>query len=315
MGGGQPAAQTVTNKTELPKWLEDITKSNLAKAQEIADRPYEAYTGQLTAGFSPEQLQAFDIIQKGVGQAAPNFETAQKAAAGSAAYTPQNVQAGSFLTGDISSYMNPYIANVEQKAIEASGRSLEQAKNQIAANAAKAGAFGGSRQGIAEGVAAAESARGIGELSAKLRAQGFDTAAALQSGDYARALQASMANQAAGLQGAATNIAGATALGNLTTAGQAARQQEAALVENVGMQKTAMAQAALDEAYAKFLEKKNYPIEGLNLLLSATSATPYGSTQTQTKTGGPGGNSFLTGLGAVGTGASAALSIAQLVAM
>jgi hypothetical protein len=313
--GGQPSAQTITNKTELPKWLEEITKSNLAKAQGIADRPYEAYTGQITAGFSPEQLQAFDIIQKGVGQAAPNFEAAQKAAAGSAAYTPQDVQAGSFLTGDISSYMNPYIANVEQKAIEASGRSLEQAKNQIAANAAKAGAFGGSRQGIAEGVAAAESARGVGELSAKLRAQGFDTAAALQSGDYARALQASMANQAAGLQGAATNIAGATALGNLTTAGQAARQQEAALVENVGMQKQALAQAALDEAYAKFLEKKNYPIEGLNLLLSATSATPYGGTQTQTKTGGPGASNFLTGLGAVGSAATTALTISQLVAM
>jgi len=315
MGGDPPSTQTVVSKTELPKWLEDITKSNLAKAQEIADRPYEAYTGQLTAGFSPEQLQAFDIIQKGVGQAAPNFEAAQKAAAGSAAYTPQNVQAGSFLTGDISSYMNPYISNVEQKAIEASGRSLEQAKNQIAANAAKAGAFGGSRQGIAEGVAAAEAARGVGELSAKLRAQGFDTAAALQSGDYARALQASMANQAAGLQGAATNIAGATALGNLTTAGQAARQQEAALVENVGMQKQAMAQAALDEAYAKFLEKKNYPIEGLNLLLSATSATPYGGTQTQTKSGIPGGNSFLTGLGAVGTGVSALTSLATLASM
>jgi hypothetical protein len=313
--GGQPSAQTITNKTELPKWLEEVTKSNLAKAQGIADRPYEAYTGDLIAGFSPEQLQAFDIIQKGVGQAAPNFEAAQKAAAGSAAYKPQDVQAGSFLTGDISSYMNPYIANVEQKAIEASGRSLEQAKNQIAANAAKAGAFGGSRQGIAEGVAAAESARGIGELSAKLRAQGFDTAAALQSGDYARALQASMANQAAGLQGAATNIAGATALGNLTTAEQAARQQEAALVENVGMQKQGLVQRGLDEAYAKWLEKRNYPIEGLNLLLSATSATPYGGTQTQTKTGGPGASNFLTGLGAVGSAATTALTISQLVAM
>jgi hypothetical protein len=71
----------------------------------------------------------------------------------------------------------------------------------------------------------------------------------------------------------------------------------------------------LDEAYARWLEQRNYPIEGLNLRLAATSATPYGGTQTQTKTGGPGGNSFLTGLGAVGTAASAAASIASLVAM
>jgi len=49
--------------------------------------------------------------------------------------------------------------------------------------------------------------------------------------------------------------------------------------------------------------------------LAATSATPYGGTQTQTRTGMPTGNSFLTGLGAVGTGSMAALNIAQLVSM
>jgi hypothetical protein len=315
MGGDSGGPQTVTNRTELPPWLEDITKENLSLAQKVADRPYVPYTGQRISGFTPEQEQAFNIIQQGVGRTAPAYEAAQGAALGSAYYQPERVQAGSFLTGDISGYMNPYIANVEQRAIEASGRSLEQARNQIASNAAQARAFGGSRQGLAEGVAAAESARNIGDLSARLRSEGFDRAAALQSADYARALQASQANQAAGLQGAATNISGATALGALTNQAQQGRQTEAALVENVGQQRQAMAQAALDEAYARFIEERNYPVEGLNLRLAATSATPYGGTQTQTRTGMPTGNSFLTGLGAVGTGASAALSIAQLVSM
>jgi hypothetical protein len=211
--------------------------------------------------------------------------------------------------------MNPYVENIENRAIEASGRALEQSRNQIAANAAQSKAFGGSRQGLAEGVAAAESARNIGDLSARLRADAFNQAAAIQAADQARALQAAQANQAAGLQGAATNISGATALGMLTGQAQQGRQQEAALVENIGQQRQAQAQAALDEAYARWLEQRNYPIEGLNLRLAATTATPYGATQTQTKTGGPGGSSFLTGLGAVGTGASAALNIAQLVSM
>ncbi len=43
--------------------------------------------------------------------------------------------------------------------------------------------------------------------------------------------------------------------------------------------------------------------------------TPYGGTQTQTKTGGPGASNFLTGLGAVGSAATTALTISQLVAM
>lgn len=316
MGGSDaPATQTITNKTEIPKWLEDVTKENLAIAQRVADRPYVAYPGQRITGFTPEQEQAFGIIQQGVGKTAPAYEAAQGAALQSAYYQPERVQAGSFLTGNIGEYMNPYIANVEQRAIEASGRTLEQARNQIAANAAQARAFGGSRQGLAEGVAASESARNIGDLSARLRAEGFDRAAALQAADYNRALQASQANQAAGLQGAATNISGATALGALTGEAQRGRQTEAALVENVGQQRQALAQAALDEAYARFLEERNYPVEGLNLRLAATSATPYGGTQTQTRPGPPGGNSFLTGLGAVGTAATTALSIAQLVAM
>jgi hypothetical protein len=315
MGGDTPSAQTVTNKTELPPWLEDVTKENLALAQKVADRPYEAYTGTRIAGFTPEQEQAFNIINQGVGRTAPAYELAQGAAANSAYYQPQQVQAGSFLSGNISGYMNPYVENIENRAIEASGRALEQSRNQIAANAAQSKAFGGSRQGLAEGVAAAESARNIGDLSARLRADAFNQAAAIQAADQARALQAAQANQAAGLQGAATNISGATALGMLTGQAQQGRQQEAALVENIGQQRQAQAQAALDEAYARWLEQRNYPIEGLNLRLAATTATPYGATQTQTKTGGPGGSSFLTGLGAVGTGASAALNIAQLVSM
>jgi hypothetical protein len=315
MGGDTPAAQTVTNKTELPAWLEDVTKENLALAQNVADRPYEAYTGSRIAGFTPEQEQAFSIINQGVGRTAPAYEAAQGAALNSSYYQPERVQAGSFLTGNIGEYINPYVANVEQRAIDASGRALQQEKNAIAANAARAGAFGGSRQGLAEGVATAESARNIGDLSARLRSDAFNQAAALQAADQGRALQAAQANQAAGLQGAATNISGATALGALTGQAQQGRQTEAALVENIGQQRQAQAQAALDEAYARWLEQRNYPIEGLNLRLAATSATPYGGTQTQTKTGGPGGNSFLTGLGAVGTGASALASIATLASM
>jgi hypothetical protein len=315
MGGEAPSASTVTNKTELPPWLEDVTKENIALATKVADRPYESYEGPRVAGFTPEQERAFGIIEEGVGKTAPAFEAAQGAALNSAYYTPEKVQAGSFLSGNIGEYINPYVANVETRAIDAANRSLQMEKNAIAANAARAGAFGGSRQGLAEGVATAETARGVGDLSARLRAEAFDKAAAIQAGDYDRALRANLANQGAGLEGAATNISGATALGALTEAAQKGRQTEAALVENVGMQKRDLIQAGMDEAYARWLEKRNNPIEGLNLRLAATSATPYGSTATSTKTGGPGGNSFLTGLGAVGTGASALASIATLASL
>jgi hypothetical protein len=307
MGGGGPS--TVTNKTELPPWLEDITKENLAKASEIADRPYVAYGGNLTAGFSPEMLQAFQSGMGGVGAESGAYKGAFDAATGASTYKPQTVTAQNFLQGDVGAYMNPYIQNVEDRAIQNAQRSSQMNINQIGANAARAGAFGGYRQGVSEGVAAAEAARGVGDLSAQLRSQAFQQAQSTMSGDQQRALQAAMANQSSGLAGAGLNLQAAGQLGNLAGQAQGSRLADLATMTGIGEAKQGMEQRLLDEQYARWLEERNAPIEGLNLRLAATSATPYGKTETQTRTGG-GGSNFLTGIGAAG---SAAAGIASLI--
>jgi len=304
MGGSTPSAQTVTSKTELPAWLEDVTKENLAKAQQIADRPYEAYGGQLTAGFTPTQQQAFEYGISGIGQQAPNYQAAQQAAAGAAAYQPQNVTAQNFLQGDISAYMNPYIQNVEDRAIANAQRSAQMNINQLGASAARSGAFGGSRLGVAEGVAAAEAARGVGDLSAQLRSQGFQQAQGIMSADQARALQADLANQQAGLQGGQLNLQAAGQMGSLAGQAQQSRLGDLGVLSGIGAEQQAMQQRLLDEAYARFLEERNAPVEGLNLRLAATSATPYGSTKTETRPGTEGPSALSTGLGAAASVAS-----------
>lgn len=305
MGGGSPPAQqTITNKTELPAWLEDITKENLAIADQISQRPYEAYGGQLAAGFAPEQMQAFNYAMGGVGATTPAYQGAMTAAANTAGYTPMGVQAGNFLQGDINAYMNPYIQNVENVALSRLEGATKQAVNRIGDQAVTANAFGGSRQGIAEGMALGEAARSAGELSANLRSQGFNQAASLMQGDQNRALQAALANQQAGLSGAGLNLQGAQGLANIAGAYQQARGTDAATLENVGRARQAMEQQGLDEAYARWQEARNYPIDNLNLRLSATASTPYGSTQTQTRPGPYQPNSFLTGIGTLGSAAS-----------
>lgn len=304
MGGSTPATQTTISKTELPAWLEDITKANIAKATEVADRPYEAYGGQLTAGFSPAQQQAFEYGISGVGQQAPNYQAAQEAAAGVAAYRPDQVAAQNFLQGDIGAYMNPYIQNVEDRAIANAQRSAQMNINQIGANAARASAFGGSRQGISEGVAASEAARGVGDLSAQLRAQGFQQAQGIMSADQERALRADLANQSAGLQGGQLNLQAAGQMGSLAGQAQASRLGDLGVLSGIGEQQQQMQQRQLDEAYARFLEERNAPIEGLNLRLAATSATPYGKTETRTGPGQAGPSGISTALGAAASVAS-----------
>ena len=344
MGSSAPKAQTVTQKTELPAWLEGVTKENLARADAISNRPYQAYTGQLQAGFTPEQEAAFQYAQAGVGATQPVFGQAIDTASQAAQYNPmsvnasqigyQSVNAPNFLQGDVSAYMNPYIQNVENAALSRLEGATQQAVNRLGDQAVAARAFGGSRQGIAEGVALGEATRSAGELSANLRSQGYNQAAALMQADQQRAmqaqlanqqagltasqvnagqaLQAQLANQTAGLQGSQQRLAAANQLADLGTNYQRSRQLDAALLENIGQQRQAMNQAALDEAYARFQEERNYPIEMLNLRLGATSATPYGTTTSGTQFV-PRGNNLLAGLGAAGSAASGFAALAPLL--
>jgi len=299
--GKSSAPQQTVQKTELPPWLNEAAQKNLEIADQLASRPYQPYGGSVVAGFSPEQQQAFQMAQQNVGSYQPALTAGMGAAARGAYYDPQMVSAPSFLQGNIQEYMNPYISEVEQRATSNAERALQQQMNQISGQAIQSRAFGGSRQGIAEGVAAAEGARGIGDLSAQLRMQGFNQAAALQQADQARAMQASLANQQAGLAGAGLGLQGAGVLGNLAQQRQSLGLTDVGAVGAVGEQQQQQQQRQLEEAYARFVEQRDFPTQQLNLRLAAVGATPYGQTTTQTSTGGPQGSGIATALGAGGS--------------
>jgi len=299
--GKSSAPQQTVQKTELPPWLNEAAQKNLEIADQLASRPYQPYGGSVVAGFSPEQQQAFQMAQQNVGSYQPALTAGMGAAARGAYYDPQMVSAPSFLQGNIQEYMNPYISEVEQRATSNAERALQQQMNQISGQAIQSRAFGGSRQGIAEGVAAAEGARGIGDLSAQLRMQGFTQAAALQQADQARQMQASLANQQAGLSGAGLGIQGAGLLGTLAQQRQQMGLTDVGAVGAVGEQQQQQQQRQLEEAYARFVEQRDFPTQQLNLRLAAVGATPYGQTTTQTSTGGPQGSGIATALGAGGS--------------
>src|SRR5688500_1257648 len=62
-------------------------------------------------------------------------------------------------------------------------------------NFTKAGAFGGSREGVADGLTNESYLRQAGDLSAQLRSQGFDKASALAEGEVQRGQAAEGQNQ------------------------------------------------------------------------------------------------------------------------
>jgi hypothetical protein len=126
-------------------------------------------------------------------------------------------------------------------------------------------------------------------------------------------MRAQLANQSAGLQGAQLRAGAAGQLGSLAQQQQQAYLTDAAALESVGAQYQALEQARLQDAYNRFMEAQNYPIEMLNLRLGATSATPYGSTQTRTTTGGPSGSNWLSGAGTALTGIATAAKFLPLL--
>ena len=217
---------------------------------------------------------------------------------------------------DVERYLNPYTNEVESRAIANANTALTQRLAQQKGDATKASVFGGTRAGVERGVTTAEGTRGIGDLSAALRKAGIEYATTTGLQD-----RAGMQESARGLLGTAEGRLGAAgAYGNtgagylstaaglrdtasgygslgsgLTDTGQGylsaasgRGQQNAADLSSLfsaGQLEQGARQKEIDAEMAKWGEKRNYPLEQLNIRLAALGMSPYGKTQTTNTTG------------------------------
>ena len=139
-------------------------------------------------------------------------------------YTPDAVAAQQAV-GGIGTYMNPYTQQVIDTSMGDLERQRQMQMNQLGAQASAAGAFGGSRQGVAESLTNEAFARQGGQLAAGLRQQGFQTALGASQQDVANQMQAALANQSA--RSAAEQFGQATGLqGQIANQGAFGRAQE-----------------------------------------------------------------------------------------
>jgi len=254
MGGTSQETNTQQqNKVELPAWVNEASQSNYQMAKDVSGRPLQQYEGTRVADPSAMTTQGYGMLTSGAGAEAPLY--------GDAA----NMYRSSAGPLDINQYLNPYINEVEQRAIGNANTSLTQQLNNIASDASKNKVFGGTRMGVQQGVAQAEGVRGIGDLSANIRKSGFDTAAALAQAQKVRE------------SGAAQGL--------LSTAGgqQSGRLSDASALLGAGGQETGSRQKVIDAAMQKFSEMTGYPVEQLNMRLAALGMSPYGKTESGTK--------------------------------
>ena len=138
----------------------------LGRGMALASQPYEAYMGPLTAGPSTLQQQAFSGL---AGLGMPAASTAGSFTGAAYDMTSGAPVASDSPTSVVQQYMNPYIEAALRPQYEAATRQAQIQAQDLQSQYAKAGAYGGSRQGVAE----AELSRGLQDRLANITGQGY----------------------------------------------------------------------------------------------------------------------------------------------
>jgi hypothetical protein len=313
-------------------------QANYGNAQNIAQGLATPYSGPLTAPFTPTGIKAQNMLS-GVATD-PEYQAMIGNAANAVAgilgnpaatnVTPQPVMAQTIANSNLSQYLNPYQGNV----VNATLANLNQLNaNQLMntnQGATAAGAFGGSRSGVADALTNQYDMQAAAPVIAGLNAQGYNTAlsaagqdaatlnnvAMFNSGQNANAQQGSIANALAA-QGLGVNAA--NALAGLANQGYGLAATQGGLLGSVGQQQQSQNQSALTNAYNAWLAQQGQNAQAQNLLNSSLGLIPVQQTTNSSTTGNSSGttntttNPGLTGiLGSLSSLGSAAGSLGWL---
>jgi len=167
MSGGGSSSGTSTQIQDVPDWAKPYAKTALGQASQLTDitkNPYQSYTGDRTAQFTPLQQQSY-----------------QGAAAMQAG--PQAFQS------QVGQYMSPYMQQVVERQQQDATRQAGIAEQAQKAQAARMGAFGGSGDYLARGQAASALARQKGDI----QAQGLQAAFGNATNQYNQGMSQNMA--------------------------------------------------------------------------------------------------------------------------
>jgi hypothetical protein len=273
------------SQTSLPPWINQAAQQNYALAQNIANRPLTQFQGQQVADPGPQTQQAWNLAATSGGAGADQYNAAQAGyltAAGTPAtqVTPQSLAGTS-----LAPYMDPYTQSVINTTLPLMQQQNALTQNQQGNAANAANAFGGSRQGVQQGVAQAQGALNIGQMAAQLNQANFGQAQAAATGDISRNLAAQQSNQQADQANINSLIQASGGLGALGTQAQQNQRQQFLELSTAGAQQQQQAQNQIAAQMGQFSQAQQYPGQQLGILQSALGMTPYGSTTMGSQTG------------------------------
>jgi hypothetical protein len=313
-GSQAPTTQNVT-QTNIPKEFAPYFERLMGRVEEQSLQPYQGYEGARIAGSDQfADIGASQDMVRGIaGSGIAGLPQAQATAQQNIARANELGQYGpgqfsefdfgdtrQFTGQEVDQYMSPYMTNVmdfqKSRAVEDFDR-LRGGRN---ARAVAAGAFGGSRQGVQEGMAEEALMQQLGGIDATGRQAAFDAAsqqfgadraaqmdtARAQAGELGRVQTGTEASRQFGAgQGLAALGAAQSAAGQLASFGGLEREaniQNAQMLESIGRGQQAEAQAGLDIGYQDFLRQQGFPQEQLGFYSDILRGLPVANIGTQT---------------------------------
>ena len=302
-------------------YLEDAHKRLLESGETLTATPYKHYAGPDLAAFSADQVAAQNLVRSGLGAYSPYLIDATTLTEAAPDQFAANVpQAEAWLgestvaydpsaaTGGVADYMDPYQRLVTDEALRELTRQSNIQRSEMGSQAVKAGAYGGSRFGVAE----AELGRNLADAQAKLIADQY-------SRNYAQALAASQKaadtqtarkqNAAAGLAGLGQVGAGIGLQSGSQLAGLGGYQQQyqsgdVQMLSQSGALQRDLQQAQYDIDRAKWDEKEMQPYQRLSYMGDIIRGIPS-SQSTMTSKTAPGQSRAAQNIGGIASVAGA----------
>ena len=283
---GTTATPTSVDTVGPSATVQPMAGEILTKGQAMVQNPAPAYTGQLTAGTSDLQKDAWSglsnlTLPSDMTTAGGNLLNIGQQAQG-ITYNPQG---SAFDQAKAQQYMNPYLQAALNPQLEEARRQAQITQMGNAAKATSQGAFGGTRQALMD----TETQRNLGTNLAAITGAGYNTAydkAATQfNADQARKIQEAQYGTDVGLKGLAQATTANQAAGNVGAQEAQYGLQNLQALATAGNTQQAQEQAALNAKYNQYLDQRNLPWTNManqaNLIkaLGGTSTAKYGAEQ------------------------------------
>lgn len=290
-GGG---TNTVTNNSAPPPEVMEQYRNIIAQGNTVAGNPLQQYSGPMLAGFTPDQMQAFQTIQDSQGISSPYLGSARTMLENS--QTPIWDSAQQFSPQALQQYMDPYTDSVVNATMGNLNETFAQQREGLTGDAISKGAWGGDRAGIAQAELARQQGLAAGQTIGGLRSQGFGQALNEFNQQQGAEIGANTTNNWLASQGS-------YGMANLGAQAQSNALQGAAAQLATGQQQQTQNQAALNIPYEQFLQQQAFPYQNLSWLssLSTGLGSGMGGTSTSQQPGPSTGSQALGTLSSLGT--------------